>query len=224
MNLLLHGLLSGWWNSGYRHRQVPSLCCFSVWCFKRCLTLTIKLQIFITLVKSKLNSEVKSLHTAVAFYVAIFHITFLTNPWRFHDNIIYHYEMDTNILLHCQNPVYPYWIIFFRKWWKVQCKQKAKKSLWDRKDLTQKNLQPVPLKMNFFMKILFFSERKLNVVNFHLQTTKFILNAKGREPKVNLASQKQLNRMNIMWAYNTQEIWMPSYKRCDLVNSFLRLS
>ena len=85
MNLLLHGLFSGWWNSGYRRRQVPSLCCFSVWCFKRCLTLTIKLQIFITLVKSKLNSEVKSLHRAVAFYVAIFHITFLTNPWRFHD-------------------------------------------------------------------------------------------------------------------------------------------
>ena len=41
------------------------------------------------------------------------------------------------------------------------------------------------------MKILSFSERKLNVVNYYLQMTKFILNAKGREPKVNLASQKQ---------------------------------
>ena len=190
MNLLLRGLLSGWWNVGYRLGQVPSLCCFSVWCFKRCLTLTVKLQIFITLVKSKLNSEVKSLPGAVVSYVAIFHITFLTNPWRFHDIFtimkwIHTFCFTVRILFTPTGSS----SLWDDERYNVNRKPK-KKSLGQKASYTKKSTASSS-KNEFLYEYPFFSEVKLNIVNFHLQMTKFILSAKGRESKVNLASKNR---------------------------------
>ena len=110
----------------------------------------------------------------------------LTVSWH-----IYHYEMDTYILLHCQNPVYPYWIIFVMRWWKVQCKQKPKKKSLGQKASYTKKSTANSSKNEFLYEYPLFSEIKLNIVNFHLQMTKFILSAKGRESKVNLASKNR---------------------------------